>query len=116
MLTLVRGRVPLASAIVLVQEYIGELEWLVPKIVGELERKEIVRDLEQFNLLATVQSLVYSKKGRVQYRKWRYGKLRRLDEIEDEMTIRDLNVFERLNRMKPKQTPFQNLIDRIKRK
>lgn len=100
----------------LAQKYAGELGWFVPKIVGELERREIVRDLEQFNLLATVQSLVYSKKGRAQYNKWRYGKLRRLDEIEDEMISQDLNVFERLNRMKPKQTPFQNLIDRIKRK
>ena len=94
----------------------GELEWFVPKIVGEIERREIVRDLEQFNLLSTVQALVHSKKGKIQYRKWRYGKLARLDEIEDEMINQDLNVFQRLNRMKPKQNPFQNLIDRIKRK
>ena len=99
------------GAIVLVNEYSDDLYWASEKIVGELERQRIIRELEQFNLLSTVHALG-TKQGKTQYYRWRRKKLAKLEDIEEMMVVSELNVFQRLQRQQKNRTRtvFDNLI------
>ena len=109
-MTLIKGGIPLLAAIVLIDEYGEDLYWFTEKIVGELERIRILKDLERFNLLATVQALGASKKGRIQYHKWHRQKLSRLDELGDIEMDSGLTVFEKLQQKNKPRTIFDGLI------
>jgi dsRNA-specific ribonuclease len=91
----------------LVQEYAMHFDWFIPELMEELEKRQIIKDLNQAHISALAQN-TGSKKGNRVYNDWVRSKQDRLDELEESK----LTVFERLRKRKGKGT--NTLFDRLK--
>ena len=100
---------PLAGAILLIQEYGEDLELFIKELMGEIEKRKIMDQLEQADLFGAVQGLGF-KKGQSIFTKWRNKKLARIKEIDDEIHFDELNVFEKLRKQNEPKTIFDRLI------
>jgi len=101
--------VPLTGAILLIQEYEEDLELFIKELMGEIEKRKIMDQLEQADLFGAIQGLGF-KKGRSVFTNWRRKRLARIEEINDEVHFDELNVFEKLIRRNKPKTIFDNLI------
>ena len=93
----------------MIQEYGEDLGLFVKELIGEIEKRKIMNQLEQADLLGTVQGLGF-KKGRTIFTSWRRKQLARIKEIDDEIHFDELNVFEKLTRQNKPETVFDSLI------
>ena len=114
-MTLVREDISLDGAIFLIQEYEDELYWFAEKLIKETEKRKIINQLDQADLLGIIQGIGY-KKGGMNFTKWRRKKILRINEINDELNEDKLTIFERLTKKKEPKTLFDSLIKRYKRK
>jgi len=108
-MSLVKGNVPLTGATLLIQEYGEDLELFVKELIGEIEKRKIMDQLEYADLLGAIQGLGF-KKGKAIFTTWRRKQLARIEEIDDNINEDQLNVFEKLIRQNKPKTVFDSLI------
>lgn len=106
-MNLIEAGIPLLDSIYLVQDYIDDLDWFVPELLNKLKKVNIMNELNQSVLLGMIQGL-QSKKGIMNFRKWRTEKMKELEELE----IENMSIFERLRKSKSMGT--NTLFDKLK--
>lgn len=100
---------PLTAAILLVQDYGNDLGEYIKELTGEIEKANIVDQIEQANLLSVVQG-IGKKKGHIFFTKWRRKKLEQMFEIDEKINEDKKTVFEKLIKQNKPKTVFDNLI------
>jgi len=97
------------GAILLIQDYGDNLECSIKELIGEIEKRKIMNQLEQADLFGVIQGLGF-KKGRSIFTNWRRKQLARIEEINDEMHFDELPIFEKLKKQDESKTIFERLI------
>ena len=98
----------------MIQEYGEDLGLFVKELIGEIEKRKIMDQLEQADLFGAVQGLGF-KKGKTIFTNWRRRKLARIEEINDSIDEDELTVFEKLRKQNEPKTVFDRLIRRKQR-
>jgi len=93
----------------LIQEYGEDLELFIKELIGEIEKRKIMDQLEQADLFGAVQASGF-KKGQSIFTKWRRKRLNRIEEINDGINEDELTIFERLIKQNRPKNVFDNLI------
>ena len=97
------------GAILLIQDYGDNLECSIKELIGEIEKRKIMNQLEQADLLGAIQGLGF-KKGQSIFTNWRRKQLARIEEIDDEVHFDELPVFEKLKKRDESKNIFERLI------
>jgi len=93
----------------LIQKYGEDLELFIKELMGEIEKRKIMDQLEQADLLGAIQGLGF-KKGKTIFTSWRRKRLNRIEEINDNINEDKLTIFERLIKQNRPKNVFDNLI------